>query len=543
MIQGLIIGLIILGSALMLFNIIGFISYARFVKGRDNWSKGSGVLYIPIVFLCLFLVGYLVVGIFGKPDLVMAGILFGGSIFVFIMWILLNRITKKIIESERIEAELKSAEESNRAKNAFLASISHEMRTPMNVILGLDELALKRTDLPGDTRMQLVKIGRSGRHLLALINNTLDMQNIESGKRKLKNEPFSLREVIDQIEAMVRTMCEEKGLRFYVVQGPVSRDGLIGDDMLLKQVLMNVLDNAIKYTTAPGDVTLMMEQVSEDHESAVLRFVVKDTGIGISPEFLPKIFDLFTQEDATFTNRYGGSGMGLAVAKQEVELLKGNISAESEPGKGSAFTITVRFLFSGETAAKAKQGLTEQEVNRELEEKAEAAMDGSRDGVLQEPENTNGKTSGKIPEISLAGCRILIVEDVDENAEIVKDLLELEGAFSEHAENGLIALSMIEHSSPGYYDAILMDLRMPVMDGINAAKSIRELEREDAKSIPIIALTANAFDVDIKNTEGAGMNAHLVKPIDSDLLYATLRKWIFVNRKGRVGGEEGTNDL
>ena len=496
MIQGLIIGLIILGSALMVFNIIGFISYARFVKGRDNWSKGRGILYIPIVLLCFFLIGYLIVAIFGNPDIVMAGILFGGSVFVFIMWLLLNRITKKIIESERIEAELKSAEESNRAKNAFLASISHEMRTPMNVILGLDELALRRTDLPNETRMQLVKIGRSGRHLLALINNTLDMQNIESGKRQLKNETFSFREVTDQIEAMVRTMCEEKGLKFHVVVDPGIRDGLTGDDMLLKQALMNILDNAVKYTPAPGDVSLTVDQVSADQETVVLRFAVKDTGIGISPEFLPKIFDLFSQEDATFTNRFGGSGMGLAVAKQEVDLLKGEITAVSKQGEGSTFTITVPFRCSGE----------------------------------EEREKSS--------EFSLAGCRILIVEDVDENAEIVKDLLELEDVVTEHAENGLIALSLIEHSTPDYYDAVLMDLRMPVMDGINAAKNIRELEREDVKHIPIIALTANAFDVDIKNTEAAGMNAHLVKPIDSDLLYATLRKWIAEDRENRKNRNE-----
>ena len=509
MIRWMIYGLIFLGSALMVFNIYGFVRYARFVNTRRKWESGRAILYIPIVLLSLFLIGYLTVGIFGKPDLVMAGILFGGSIFVFVMLILLNRVTRKIMESERLEAELMAAEESNRSKNAFLASISHEMRTPMNVILGLDELALKRTDLPAETRLQLVKIGRSGNHLLGLINNTLEMQNIENGERSLKTEPFSLGETLDQIEAMARTMCEEKGLRYRMVQAPEVRNGLVGDSMLLKQALMNLLDNAIKYTPAPGEVSLLVDQLSGDGDSCVLRFTVKDTGIGISEEFLPKMFDLFTQEDDSFTNRYGGSGMGLAVTRQEVELMKGEITAESRQGEGSTFFITVPFLYAAPEEAKAGR--------------AEEMTDGQR------PADGTGEGTGEAKKEQggmLTGCRILVVEDVDENAEIVKDLLELEGAITEHADNGLIALGLIERSAPYTYDAVLMDLRMPVMDGLESAGSIRALEREDTKTIPIIALTANAFDVDIENSTKAGMNAHLVKPIDSDLLYATLREWI-----------------
>ena len=510
MIELLIYGLIFLGSALMVFNIYGFIRYARFVDTRRKWEKGRAILYIPIVLLSFFLVGYLVVGIFGKPDLVMAGILFGGSIFVFIMLILLSRVTRKIIESERLEAELMAAEESNRSKNAFLASISHEMRTPMNVILGLDQLALSRTDLPEETRVQLVKIGRSGRHLLGLINNTLEMQNIESGKRSLKDDPFSLRENLEQIDAMARTLCEEKGLRFHMVTAKEADDGLRGDSMLLKQALMNLLDNAIKYTPAPGDVSLLVDRIKGDGESCLLRFTVKDTGIGISKEYLPKVFDLFSQEDESFTNRYGGSGMGLAVTKQEVELMKGSISVESKQGEGSSFTITVPFSY-----AAPKEGYAGSK-----EENAGSKEENAGSTIVEEYAGTEENAG------SLSGFRILVVEDVDENAEIVRDLLELEGAVIEHAENGLIALGMIERSAQSFYDAILMDLRMPVMDGLEAARSIRELEREDVKRIPIIALTANAFDVDIENSINAGMNAHLVKPIDSDLLYATLIEWI-----------------
>ena len=512
MIQWLIYGLIFLGSALMVFNIYGFVQYARFVNNRRKWESGRAILYIPIALLSMFLIGYLIVGIFGKPDLVMAGILFGGSIFVFVMLILLNRVTRKVMESERLEAELMAAEESNRSKNAFLASISHEMRTPMNVILGLDGLALRRTDLPEETRLQLVKIGRSGRHLLGLINNTLEMQNIENGERSLKAEPFSLGETMDQIEAMARTLCEEKGLRYRMVLAPEVWDSLMGDSMLLKQALMNLLDNAIKYTPAPGDVSLLVDQISGDGDSCLLRFTVKDTGIGISEEFQPKMFNLFTQEDESFTNRYGGSGMGLAVTKQEVELMKGEITAESKQGEGSTFFITVPFLYAAPEEVKTGRA---EEMNGGPET-------GERTG---EPEKEHG--------MCLSGCRILVVEDVDENAEIVTDLLELEGAVTEHAENGLIALGLIERSAPYTYDAVLMDLRMPVMDGLESAGSIRALKREDTKTLPIIALTANAFDVDIENSTKAGMNAHLVKPIDSDLLYATLKEWIGKTKEKR----------
>ena len=519
MIQYIIVGLIIFGSALMVINIIGFVRYARFIRSRENWSRGHGILYIPIALLCMFLVGYLVVGIFGSPDLIVAGILFGGSIFVFIMMLLLNRITQRIIESEHLEAELKAAEESNRAKNAFLASISHEMRTPMNVILGLDELALKNEDLSEETRMQLVKIGRSGRHLLSLINNTLDMQAIETGKRSLKLNPFSLREMMGQIEAIIRTICEEKGLRYHADVSSGIRDGLVGDDMLIRQVLLNLLDNAVKYTAAPGDVTLLVEKVSADTEGCVLRFIVRDTGIGISPEFLPKVFELFSQEDTSFTNRYGGSGMGLAVAKQQVELMSGEISVTSKQGEGTSFTVAIPLVFAGDENTETGRKQAEGTEGDSVSEKKDAEGEPKEEGP---DKNADSAEEGS----ALKKYRILIVEDVDENAEIVTDLLELEGAKVEHAENGLIALGMVERSLPDYYDAILMDLRMPVMDGLEAAAGIRALERPDAKRIPIIALTANAFEIDVENTTKAGMNAHLVKPIDSELLYATLEKWI-----------------
>ena len=211
----IIYALVYLGSALMVYNIYGFIRFARDIRSRKNWDEENMILYIPIVLLVLFLIGYLAVGFFGKPDLIIAGILFGGSIFVYIMYQTLSRITQRIIEGEHMEAQLMAAEESNRAKTAFLASVSHEMRTPMNVILGLDNVALKEPSLPEETRGHLQKIDASARHLLDLINNLLDMNSIEQDKLVVKNELFSLRDTLEQVNAIVDVACNEKGLDYH----------------------------------------------------------------------------------------------------------------------------------------------------------------------------------------------------------------------------------------------------------------------------------------------------------------------------------------
>ena len=241
----------------------------------------------------------------------------------------------------------------------------------------------------------------------------------------------------------------------------------------------------MKYTDAPGTITLSVGADGEQNGLRTLRFAVSDTGIGIDSAFLPKIFDVFAQEDESSTTRFGGTGVSLAVTKNIVELMGGTITVESEKNVGSTFTVTLHLCPAP----------------------AEAPAEAPEDG-------------------SLSGRHILVVEDLDENAEIVQDLLELEGAESERAENGQIALEMFERSAPGTYDAILMDLRMPVMDGLEATRRIRALPRADAKTIPIIALTANAFESDVRASMDAGMDAHLAKPTDTDCLYSTLKRLI-----------------
>ena len=473
--------MVYLGSALMVFNIFGFIRFARKAAGKMKGRKKT-ILYIPIILLVMFLLGYLAVGIFGNPDLIVSGILFGGSIFVFVMYVMLDRITKHLMEREQLEAKLMVTEESNRAKTEFLSGVSHEMRTPLNVILGLDTMALKDESLSDETRDRVEKIGSSARHLLSLINNILDMNSMETGEFTVKNGEFDLDETVTQINAIAETQCAEKGLTYSCVVSDEAQGAYFGDEMRLRQIILSLLDNAVKYTDA-GTVTLSINSTSDGQ----LRFTVRDTGVGISADFLPKIFEVFSKEDTSSTSSRDGSGLGLAVTKSLVDHLGGTITAESEKNIGSAFTVT-------------------------LPMKRMQAEDRSYEDV------------------SLEGKRILIVEDIEENAEIVADLLELEGAVSEHANNGKAAVSMFCSSEPGYYDVILMDLRMPEMDGLTATKKIRASGHKDAKTVPIIALTANAFDSDVKESLNAGMDLHLAKPTDSDKLYAAIKRVLSVDR-------------
>ena len=473
------------GAALMVYNIYGFIHFAAGLRKQTAFEKEYGILYIPIILLILFLLGYLAVGIFGSPDLIVAGILFGGSIFVFIIYKLLNGITQRILERKELEAKLRASEEASRAKTGFLSTISHEMRTPLNVIMGLDNIALRSPDLPQDTRRLLEKIGLSAKHLLGMISNILDMNRIERGRLELHNEVFDLTDALEQIDAIVGTMCEEKGLSYESELQPGAGASYLSDVLQLKQVLLSILENAVKYTDAPGAVSLRTQTQASGESVSTLRFTISDTGIGMDADFLAHIFEAFSQEDASSTSRFGGSGLSLAVTKNIVDLMGGTVSVESEKGRGSVFTVTVPL--------------------RQAERSPEEAAP---------------------PTVALAGRRVLIVEDLPENAEIVQDLLELEDVETEHAENGRIALEMFERAPKHYYDAVLMDLRMPVMDGLEATRRIRALERPDAKTVPIIALTANAFESDVKNSLSAGMNAHLAKPTDAGMLYDTIKRHI-----------------
>lgn len=475
------------GAALMIYNIYGFIRFVKRIRLHSAFARKDGIFAAPVALLVMFLLGYLAVGVFGKPDLIVAGILFGGSIFVLIIYILLNTFTQRLLENEKLESRLMAAEEVNRTKTSFFATVSHEMRTPLNAIIGLNGMALRDDTLKPETRERLEKLALSADHLNAMVDNILDLNRIESDSLELQNAEFDLNGVVTQVEVIAQSSCDMKGLSFVPSPHDTLGGRYTGDAFQLKRVLLAVLDNAVKYTDAPGKVSLVAEAVSETEDAKTFRFTIADTGIGMNPDFVSRLFTTAAQEDESFTTSHEGVGISLTLTKRVLDLMGGEIRVESEKGRGSTFTVMVSFRRAAPQAA--------------------------------------GKPSA--PEaISLAGRRVLVVEDIPLNAEVVQDLLELEEIECECAENGAIAVEMFTKSAPGYYDAILMDLRMPVMDGFEATRQIRASAHKAAKTIPIIALTANASDYDRQETKSAGMNAHLSKPTDTDLLYETLREQI-----------------
>ena len=406
-----------------------------------------------------------------------------------------EEMREAMAKNEALAEALTLAQEANVAKTSFLSSMSHEIRTPMNAIIGLDTLALSDPELTPQTRDYLEKIDSSAKHLLSLINDILDMSRIESGRLVLRKEEFSLLEMLEQINTMVMSQCSDKGLTYECRILNQVDDLYIGDDMKLKEVIINILSNAIKFTNPPGNVTLTVERTAMFEDQSTFRFSIRDTGIGIEKEFISKIFDPFSQEDGSRKNKYGSTGLGMAITKNIVEMMNGTIDVESEKGVGSTFIVTLSLQNSENSAAGHNI--------------------------------TSGQNDESVPMAELEGRRILLAEDTEINADIMMDILEMEGIEAEHAENGRIAVEMFEAGDIGYYSAILMDVRMPEMDGLEAAEAIRALNREDAKNIPIIALTANAFDEDVQRSLQAGMNAHLSKPVESEHLFQVLGELIY----------------
>ena len=406
-----------------------------------------------------------------------------------------SEMREAMTKNETLINALAVAEEANKAKTAFLSNMSHEIRTPMNAIIGLDSLALNKASLDEETKDYLEKIGGSARHLLGIINDILDMSRIESGRMVLRKEKFSLRAMLEQINTMVMTQCRDKGLEYICSMSDEVSDNYYGDDMKLKQVLINILSNAIKFTDAPGTVSLEVERAAVFEDQSTIKFKIKDTGIGMDKEFLPKVFDTFTQEDSSRNSKYGSTGLGMAITKNIVELMNGTISVESEKGVGTEFTVIVTLK-----NCEYSSGNDMFTVNTVLRHET--------------------------PGAELNGRRILLAEDVFINAELMKSLLREKGLNIDHAENGRLALDMFAKSEPYYYAAVLMDVRMPEMDGLEATAAIRALDRADAKTVPIIAMTANAFDEDVQRSLQVGMNAHLLKPVEPDKLYNTLAQLI-----------------
>ncbi len=526
---------------------------------------------------------------------------------------------------EALQAALEAAEHANKAKTAFLSNMSHEIRTPMNAIIGLNNIALNDPTASEEVKKYLEKSGASAQHLLGIINDILDMSRIESGRMIVKSEEFSFAKALEQVNTIISGQCRDKGLIYDCrIVGQIDTY-YVGDVMKLKQVLINILGNAVKFTPEGGTVSFLIEEGSRFDGKAVVKFVISDTGIGMSKEYLPHIFEAFSQEDSSSTSKYGSTGLGMPITKSIVELMNGTITVDSEKGIGTTFTVTVTFGesdrkssdtengtlvphnmsvlvidddqialehaeiilgqvgLSCETAESGWEGIDKVrirhgrredydlilidwkmpemdgiETTRQIrsivgsdtpiiiltsfnwDDIADEAKDAGVDTFVPKPlfadnvmeefrEAFRRKNETLVNKTAdLEGRRILLAEDVAVNAEIMMMVLSMREMEVDLAENGQIAVDLFAEHEPGYYAAILMDMRMPVMDGLEATRIIRSMEKEDAKTIPIIALTANAFDEDVQQSLQAGLNAHLSKPVEPEALYETLEKLISI---------------
>ena len=394
---------------------------------------------------------------------------------------------------QKLHSALLAAEQANEAKSSFMASMSHDMRTPLNGIIGFTDLALK-TASQEKAQDYLGKIKISGELLLALINDTLELSKIESGKLVLNTESISLKELAESIVIPSKANADAKHISFTADISRLNPSPVMADRLKTQKICLNLISNAIKFTPENGTVVFTVETLVQPPDGYTTKISVSDSGIGISREFIPKMFDPFTQEHAPGTGNIQGTGLGLSIVKRLVTLMGGKIEVESSKGKGSVFTIYLPLRKSGTAAGSTKPAVSE-------------------------------------PEENLAGRKVLICEDNYLNMEIIKTLVDEKGIQSVCAVNGKEAVAKFLAAPRNFYDAILMDLRMPVMDGYEATQSIRSLDREDAHTIPIIAMTADAYDEDIRKCTEAGMNAHIAKPIDPSLLFSVLASMLKENQK------------
>ena len=424
---------------------------------------------------------------------------------IFVIYFINLRAHSKQLEAARESAETakRAAEQASLAKSEFLSRMSHEIRTPMNGIIGMTEIARRNSDDPEKVDDCLKKVSLSSKHLMSLINDVLDMSKIESGKIQLKNELFDLRAFLENIENIYSVQAEEKGIEFKIsLFGNI--DALIGGDSLrLNQILTNLLSNAFKFTPKGGRVVLNVSELKHEGNTILLRFAVKDNGVGIKQENLEKIFEAFEQENAEVTHKYGGTGLGLSIVKKFSELMGGTVKVSSQYGKGSAFEVELPFTVTGKSDT--------------IEWKTES-------------DNSDRTSDKKIYDFN--GKHILLAEDNELNREIATELLgDGTGAIIDEADDGQKAVLLFEQSEIGYYDLILMDIQMPVMDGFEATRIIRAMQRPDAATVPIFAMTANAFAEDEEKSLQAGMNAHLSKPLEISAVLAAMNEILFRGKK------------
>ncbi len=422
----------------------------------------------------------------------MVVLMMGLLMFFFIS----KRGDRRIIAHQRqANALLKDAADAANAasiaKSDFLSHMSHDIRTPINGIMGMTEIALKNIDDKDRVLDCLQKIDGSSGHLLSLVNDVLDMSRIESGKVQISHKPLNILELLRHCSSIISGQLQGRDIMFTEEFENIENPHILGDELHLRQVLINILGNAVKFTPDGGRIYFRVREFSAEGEAARFHIEIEDTGIGMKPEFLPHIFEPFAQEDGGNRSSYKGTGLGMSITKKFIDLMGGIVEVQSEPGKGTLFRLELPV-----------------EIDREWQGEQEPAGQ----------------------QTTLAGARVILAEDNDLNMEIAVFMLESLEIEVTAVTDGKAALDAFAAAAPGTFDGILMDVMMPVMDGLTATREIRALEREDAGTIPIIAMTANAYDEDRRKCMEAGMDAHMSKPIDGEVLRKMLVQYICVER-------------